>query len=794
MKRKKTERAPVQRVNPNPQLGLSHRQARERVAAGWVNVSPGSSSRTEGEIIAANCLTFFNLVFGVLALILVLVGSNVKNLTFLVVVIINTVIGCVQEIRAKRAVDALTLVAQQRLNVIRQGEEINLSASELVLDDIAVFASGDQICADGILRSGQLWVNEALITGEADLIEKQPGDELKSGSFVVAGTGRAQLTAVGGDAFAAKLAIKAKADPRAAKSEMMASLDKLIRFAAVALVPIGLVLFYQAFRVLGLSLRESVEDTVPALVGMIPEGLYLLTSIAMAASAIKLSKGKVLVQDLNCIETLARVDVLCVDKTGTITENAMTVEKTLSLGEREYVHQVLSAYYAGEDPQNDTARAMQAHFDRETDWEVSFAIPFTSQSKWSAKVFHEQGAFAVGAPESLLGNRYDEFREQIQPLQSAGKRVLLVAQYMGEPQKEGLDSNLLRPLALVALGNRIRPEAVETFAYFASQGVAIKVISGDNPVTVSRVACQAGIAGAEKYLDASSLQEEEDYRPAVDTYTVFGRVTPDQKQKLIAALKQKGHTVAMVGDGVNDVLAMKEADCGIAMASGAQAASQIARLVLLKSDFSAMPRILGEGRRVINNIQRAASLFLVKNIFSLGMAVLALILGWEYPVEAFHLTVVSALTIGVPSFFLALEPNYERVSGRFLPNVLSKALPGGLTNIVMILAAAICAQVLNMGSLAPVCAGLLGMVGMVVLFQTSVPFGRFRALVFGAMGAALVGCFILLPGFFDLTVERSALPVFGVLLAATPFVYVFIRFLWSRMVKMVAFLRKNRYN
>ena len=792
MRKKKTERSPIERVNPDPELGLTNQQAEERTAAGWVNVSPRSASRTEGEIIAANCLTFFNLLFGILAVILVLVGSSVKNLTFLVVVIINTVIGCVQEIRAKRAVDALTLVAQQRLMVIREGREISLPAAELVLDDIAVFASGDQICADGILRTGALWVNEALITGEGDLIVKQPGDRLKSGSFVVAGKGKAQLTAVGADAFAAKLALKAKADPRAAKSEMMASLDKLIRVAAVALVPIGLVLFYQAYRVLGLSLRESVEDTVPALVGMIPEGLYLLTSIAMAASAIKLSKNSVLVQDLNCIETLARVDVLCVDKTGTITENAMTVEETLSLGDREFVHQVLSAYYAREDPQNDTARAMQAHFSGETDWEVTQAIPFTSQTKWSAKVFKKQGAFAVGAPESLLGSRCEEFREKIQPLQTAGKRVLLVAQYLGQPQKEGLDSALLKPLALVVLSNRIRPEAAETFAYFAAQGVKIKVISGDNPVTVSQVACRAGIAGAERYLDAGGLQTEGDYPLVVDEYTVFGRVTPDQKQKLIAALKQKGYTVAMVGDGVNDVLAMKEADCGIAMASGAQAASQIARLVLLKSDFSAMPRILGEGRRVINNIQRAASLFLVKNIFSLGMALLSLILGWAYPVEAFHLTVVSALTIGVPSFFLALEPNYERVSGRFLPNVISRALPGGLANIVMILAAAIFVK--EMGSLAPVCAGLLGMVGMAVLFQTSLPFGKFRALVFAGMGVALTGCFVLLPGLFDLKVAPAALPMFAVLLAAAPVVYGLIRFLWSRAVKMVAFLRKNRYN
>ena len=786
MKQKQQTRQSIQRTDPDPHLGLTQAQAKARADAGWVNVSPKSVSRTEGEIIAANCLTFFNLVFGVLAVCLLLVGSHFKNFTFLVVVIINAVIGCVQEIRAKRAVDKLTLVAAQQLPVIRGGEKITIPDRELVIDDIVCLAPGDQISADAVLRSGYLQVNEALVTGEEDLIPKKPGDRLLSGSFVVSGKGRAQLTAVGADAFAVKLSLEAKADPRAAKSEMMQALDKLIRFAGIALVPIGLILFFLEFQVLGLSLKDSVEDTVPALVGMIPEGLYLLTSIAMAASALKLTKGHVLVQDMNCIETLAWVDVLCVDKTGTITESGMEVDNILPLSEEtpERLERILTAFYAGLDPENDTARAMQETFHGESDWQCTFEIPFNSQRKWSAKVFSGQGTFVIGAPEIMLGSRYSLVQETAEQWQSAGRRVLLAAAYDGEPKEDCLISERLRPLALLLLTNRIRPEAADTFAFFARQGVAIKVISGDNPVTVSEVARRAGIAGAEQYIDASTLCDE-DCSAAVDTYTVFGRVTPDQKKKLIRALKEKGHTVAMTGDGVNDVLAMKEADCGIAMASGAQAASQVAQLVLISSDFSAMPGIVDEGRRVINNIQRAASLFLVKNIFSLGMALITLFSGWGYPIEAFHLTMISALTIGVPSFFLALEPNYSRVSGKFLRNVLLKALPGGLTNILVVLTAQACADVFGIapGESATVCAAVLAAVGMLVLYRTSTPFTKLRTVIFVAMAVALVGSFAVLGHLFGLYFSQKSALVTLVLLVMAPTVFHALSFLLGKIKK-----------
>ncbi|MBQ6996822.1 MAG: cation-translocating P-type ATPase [Oscillospiraceae bacterium] len=795
-KQKEMIRRDVPVVEPDIELGLRAEQVKERAVNGWSNGMPQSASKTEKEIVLEKCLTFFNLVFVILALVLVIGGSSVKNMTFLVVMICNTVIGIFQEIRAKRAVDKLTLVAVQQVRTIRDGKLQKIRSSKLVRDDIVEFVSGDQICADGVLRAGYLQVNESLVTGEEDAIVKLPGDELKSGSFVVAGTGRAQLTRVGADSFAAKLALEAKANPQAAKSEMMRSLDKLIRVVGFGLIPIGVILFYQSFAVLGQPLRESTEGTVAALIGMIPEGLYLLTSVAMAVSALKLTKKKVLVQDMNCIETLARVDVLCVDKTGTITEAVMEVDNVVPLTEDdpERLEQILAAIYTGVEPENDTARAMAEMFAGETDWQCVGRIPFTSRTKWSAASFKDQGAYIVGAPEFIMGSRYDELREYVNSWSSFGYRVLLVAEYTGEPSVNGLIPERLRPLALVLVSNRVRPEAEETFRYFAQQGVCIKVISGDNPVTVSEVARRAGIENAELYVDAGTLESDKDFLQAVEQYTVFGRVTPDKKKKLIIALQEKGHTVAMTGDGVNDVLAMKQADCGIAMASGSQAASQVAQIVLLKSDFSAMPGIVAEGRRVINNIQRAATLFLVKNIFSLGLAIINLFAGLPYPMVPLHLSVISALTIGVPSFFLAMEPNYERVEGRFLPTVMRKALPGGLTNIFVVLMAQAFMVIFGLAleQVSSVCAAILSVVGLLVLYQTCKPFGKIRKIIWWAMAAGLLVCFTFFRSFFELHLEDNASSlVMVVLLIMTPTVFFAVQrvFDWGDM--LIAFVKRK---
>ena len=760
----------------DPEQGLTAEQVAERVQAGWVSGTPRPSGKTEKEIVLTHVFTFFNLIFVILAVMLVMGRSSVMNMGFLMVAGINTVIGIVQEIRAKRAVDKLTLVSARPVAVIRDGEKQEAAPETIARDDIAEFSQGDTIPADGILRVGELWVDESLVTGEADAVTKEPGDALRSGSVVLAGRGRVQLTAVGGDSFAAKLSQDAKNNPKARKSEMMRALDKLIMVVGILLVPVGVVLFHQEYFVLALGMRDSVEGTVAALVGMIPEGLYLLTSIAMAASALKLSRKRVLVQDMNCIESLARVDVLCVDKTGTITEADMEVENLVPLTgvDPEKLEAVLNAMYGTVEPDNATASAIRELFHGESGWVCRKRIPFSPETKWSGAVFEDHGAYIVGAPECILGQRFEEYREDIESWIDQGCRVLLAAGYDGDLQPGGLESEAVMPLALILLTSRVREGARETFQYFADQGVSVRVISGDNPKTVSQVALRAGIPGAENCIDASTLETDEDFARAVRENVVFGRVTPDQKRKLIAALQKQKHTVAMTGDGVNDLLAMKQSDCSVAMASGAQAASQLASLVLLDNEFAAMPGIVAEGRRVINNIQRAATLFHVKNIFSLFLSVISLFTDWPYPLQPMHLTVISGLTIGIPSFFLAMEPNYDRVKGQFLRGVLRRAFPGGLTNVFAVLVCQAFMDVFDLPAdpIATVCAGILAVVGMMVLFQICKPFNRFRKVIWTAMLACLVVCFTFLGQLFELqtgTIQTKL--VMGTLLLMTPTVF-----------------------
>ena len=771
-------RRPLPVLEADPQLGLTRDQVEARLSAGWSNDPGESPSKSERQIIQENCLTFFNLIFLILAVLLVIAGSY-KNMMFLVIAIANTAIGTFQEIRSKRAVDRLTLVAEQPVKAIRDGVRTEVRPSRLVRDDIIELSAGDQIRADAVVRSGEMQVNESLITGEADAIVKGPGDTLKSGSFVVAGRARAQLTQVGPDAYAAKLSAGAKKNVHATESEMMRSLDRLIRVVGFALIPVGCVLFYRQFQMLGMDFQTSTESTVAALIGMIPEGLYLLTSVAMAVSAMKLAQQKVLVQDMNCIETLARVDVLCVDKTGTITEPKMEVQDVIPLDPQkdspEQLEAVLAALYSGVEPENDTGRAMAEVFARKTDWQCLSRIPFNSQTKWSAAVFAGQGAFVVGAPEFILGPRYESIRQTVEPWSSLGCRVLLVAQYDGAPgQNTPLDPDRVRPMALALLSNRIRTTAPATFRFFAQEGVSIRVISGDNPVTVSEVARRAGIEGADRYVDASTLKSDADFTRAARDCIVFGRVTPDNKKKLIQALKKAGHTVAMTGDGVNDVLALREADCGIAMASGSQAASQVAQLVLLKSDFAAMQGVVGEGRRVINNIQRAAALFLVKNIFSLLLALISMFATFPYPIMPLHLSMISGLTIGAPSFFLALESNHERIKGRFMAGVLRKAFPGGLTNLIVVLMAVGFVLVFDLPTeqLYTVSAALMSLTGLLVLYQVCKPFTVQRRILWGLMAAACAFCFLFLGSMFEFVkLDLEMIIVLAAVFLMTPTVF-----------------------
>ena len=776
----------------DPNLGLTEEQAAARPQAGV----PAPSGKTAGEIVFSHCFTFFNLIFVILGVLLVLSGSSVMNMGFLVVAVCNSAIGAAQELRAKRAVDKLTLVARRPVKVVRSGQLRELAPEALVQGDIAEFSQGDALCADGIVRSGELWLDESLITGEADAVTRGVGSAVQSGSVVLAGRARVELTAVGQDSFAAGLSREAKGNPKASKSEMMRSLDRLILVVGAALVPVGLILFYQEFQVLRLGFRASVEGTVAALVGMIPEGLYLLTSIAMAASALKLSRRGVLVQDMNCIESLARVDVLCVDKTGTITQPDMEVEDLVPLSQcgPEYLQNVLGALYGAVEPDNATARAIHELFRAESGWRELARVPFSPQTRWSGAEFEGQGVFVAGAPEALLGDRVEAYRERIDGWTDRGSRVLMVASYAESLRAGALDAQAVTPLALVILTGRLRETAKDTFAYFARQGVSVRVISGDDPRTASQIAQRAGIQGAERCLDVSGLTQDEDFAQAVRDTVVFGRVSPEQKRRLVAALQAQGHTVAMTGDGVNDLLAMKQSNCSVAMASGAQAASQMASLVLLESDFSAMPSIVDEGRRVINNIQRSATLFLVKNIFSLFLSVISLFTDWPYPLQPIHLTVISALTIGVPSFFLAMEPNYERIRGRFLRGVLRRAFPGGLTNVFAVLVCQAFMDVFHLDPqpIATVCAGILAVVGMMVLFQVCKPFDRFRKIIWTAMLAGLILVFTALGELFALRAgDVTTKLVMLTLLLMTPTVYLIMLRAFDLGEKVYRWARKR---
>ena len=781
---------PVPVLNADIDEGLSPQEVKLRQANGLGNKQPPSNTKTEKQIVKENVFTFFNLIFLVLAVALIIVGSF-KNLTFLIVAAANTVVGIFQETRAKRAVDKLTLVAAGTAKAIRSGQRVSVRTDQLVRDDIVEFAAGDQICADAVVRDGQLQVNESLLTGEADAILKNPGDTLKSGSFVISGRARVQLTHVGSESYAAKLAAEARRNVRSTKSEMMLSLTKLITVVGIALIPLGIILFLRHFLSVfqGLPLRDSVESTVSALIGMIPEGLYLLTSVAIAASCLKLSRKRVLVQDMNCIETLAHVDVLCVDKTGTITEPTMEVTDVYPLNSERFsyddIEKILAAFYHGEEPDNETARAMGQQFAGETTWRAVKRMAFSSSTKWSGADFGENGRYVVGAPEFIMGDRYDSIRSEAEPWSERGCRVLLLAAYDTAFDDGPLQSAHVAPIALVFLSNLLRPDAQETFRYFASQGVSVRVISGDNPITVAQVATRAGIENADRYVDATTLSTEQDFEEAVKYYTVFGRVTPEQKRYLVRAFQKQGHTVAMTGDGVNDVLALKDANCGIAMASGSQAASQVAQIVLLNSQFSAMPAIVAEGRRVINNIQRAASLFLVKNIFSFALTLLLLFIDMPYPLLPIQLSLISTFTIGIPSFFLALEPNYARVEGKFMRNVIRRAMPGGLTNLTIVLLAGFFTSTFGLSNeqLNTICVWVMSAVGLVTLYHVSVPFTRLRLAVLAGMTAAMLFSLLVIPAFFDLpALNASSALILVTLLLACPTVMRFFRVIFDKRV------------
>ncbi|EMF0259449.1 cation-translocating P-type ATPase [Enterococcus hirae] len=744
----------ITRYAPDYREGLTDEQVAERVHAQATNETIDPSFKTNKQIVLQNIFTYFNLIFIVLAVLLCLVSSY-KNLTFLPVILANTGIAIYQEIRSKKILDNLSVLNAAKVTVVRNGVANKIDMEELVLDDVILLETGQQIPADGYVLDGKLQVNEALLTGEADEIVKEVDDYLMSGSFVVSGKAYVRLDKVGYDSYISQLTAKAKKMGGGEQSEMIASLNKLIKWIGIIIIPIGITLFSQSYFFNGNTIKESVVAMEAALIGMIPEGLYLLTTIALAMSAARLAKQRVLLHDMKSIETLARVNVLCVDKTGTITENQMSVQK-LVIAKNEQAEQqatriqeLISDYAKAMANDNATMQAIKTYFNKPTDQEPLSILPFSSVQKFSSVTFAD-GVYVLGAPEMVLRERFETVKNEFSQYADQGYRVLVFGSYQGKLSEALLEAEVI-PLAYLLIANPIRKEAPDTFAYFKEQGVAIKVISGDNPQTVSTVALQAGIANADQYIDVSQLAEE-DYLSAVEKYTVFGRVKPEQKMQFVQLLKQK-NTVAMTGDGVNDILAMKEADCSIAMASGNEATIQAAQVALLDSDFSRMPEIVAEGRRVVNNIERSASLFLVKNIFSFLLSVFSVLFALTYPLEPSQITLISLFTIGLPSFLLALEENKNRIEGKFIVNVLEKAIPGGLTDMTVVGTLVVGGVILHLNKtdVSTASTMLLTAVGFLVLYKICHPLNQFRGRIILFCAAGILFSVVFLHKLFSIS-------------------------------------------
>ena len=746
-------RVRMERIAADPQSGLSAEQVKRRFAQGENNYKVESSTLSVSEIVRSNVCTYFNLVFAVIAVLLAIVGAW-SDMLFLPIIVANTCIGIIQEVHSKKVLDKLSILNAPHAVVIRDGKRQEIPADQLVLDDIVEFSAGSQIPADAKVVSGELQVNESLITGESDEIEKREGDSLLSGSFVVSGKACARLEKVGKDSYISKLTLQATKSKKGEQSEMIRSLNYLIMVMGIIIIPIGIALFVQSFIYNEGTFHDSITGMVAAVIGMIPEGLYLLTSVALAVSSVRLAQKKVLIHDMKCIETLARVNVLCVDKTGTITEPGMHVYdfSVLDGADQLEISQLLADFVAAQEKDNATMEALKAHFSNGSGMRAREVYSFSSETKYSGAVMNDGKSYVIGAPEFVLRGQFAQYQEQIATYSSKGYRVLVFAQYEGTLDRKPLTEPVL-PLCFVMLANPIRKGAKETFTYFAENDVDIKVISGDNPLTVSVIAAEAGIVGAERFVDASTLKEKEDYYRAVEEYTVFGRVTPSQKRMLVQALKEHKKTVAMTGDGVNDVLALKDADCSVAMASGSEAASNVAQLVLLDSDFSRMPSVVAEGRRVVNNIERTAALYIVKNIFSMLLAIFSVILMLDYPLEPSQVSLISMFTIGIPSFVLALEPNKELIRGHFLTNVLVRALPAGLTDFIVVSGLVIfCREFqVDLDCLSTSCTILVAIVGFMILHRIARPMNTGHIVMLVGVIAGWILCMLFGGSFFGIT-------------------------------------------
>ncbi|MCC8028462.1 MAG: cation-translocating P-type ATPase [Lachnospiraceae bacterium] len=755
-------RRPVEVAWTDWRQGLTREQAAERMACGWDNRPVDSSMISTKDIIKENVFTYFNLIFLILAVLLVIVRSY-RDLSFLLIIAVNTLIGIFQEVQAKKELEKMNMMAAPKISAVRDGKLKSLPVEKLVRDDIVLFLPGVQICADAEVVHGEARINESLLTGESDEITKGVGDKLVSGSYVVSGKCYARLTGVGCDSYIAKLTLEAKAMKKGEQSQMIRSLNRLLIFVGIVLIPIGITLFVQSCYINEVDFSSSITSMVAALIGMIPEGLFLLVSVALAVSAVRLGQKKVLVHDMKSIETLARVDVLCVDKTGTITDNTMQVKRLIPAQGYDPetmpdLERLVGDFAGAMGHDNATMDAVKSFFREGTGQKARKVWPFSSAVKYSAAAFEkntgvsDHNTYVLGAPEFVLREDFARCEAEISGYTSRGYRVMVFAFYMGEPDGKPLTAQAV-PLGYILMSNPVRKEAPATFSYFAEQGVTIKVISGDNPLTVVEAAKEAQIRDAEKYIDARKLKTKEDISRAVQKYTVFGRVTPAQKRQFVRALKAQGHTVAMTGDGVNDVPALKDADCSVAMASGSEVASQVAQVVLLDSNFASMPDVVAEGRRVVNNLECSASLFLVKNIFSFLMSLFSVIFFITYPLEPAQISLISMFTIGIPAFFLALQPNTSEIRGHFLSNVFAKALPAGITDMIAVGALVMFGRVFEVpeSDISTAATMLLAIVGFMVLIRIGGPMNRTKWIIWGGCIGALLFSSIFFPHLFAIT-------------------------------------------
>ncbi len=753
----------VERYNPNIEIGLTTDQVKKRIEEDLVNHDTTIPTKSIKRIIYENFFTLFNIINIILAICILCVKSY-KNMLFLLIVIINTAISTIQEIHSKKVVDKLSIVASPKAKVIRNGKTEIIDIHQLVLDDIIILKTGEQIAADCKILSNEVEVNESCITGETNTIRKKVGDILLSGSYIVSGNTTAKIEHIGEENYTAQISSGAKYVKKI-KSEIMTSLDKIIKILTFAIIPIGLLFFANQLHIPGNTYKTAVIKSVAAIIGMIPEGLVLLTSTVLAVSVIRLSKSNVLVQELYCIETLARVDTLCLDKTGTLTEGSLQVEKIIATmsSQQENLKTILQLFAKFSPDSNTTIEAIRDFCNITNNinenYQLDHAVPFSSEKKWSGISLKNKGSYVLGAPEFVLKEQFNKYKNEILSYQE-NYRVLSISHSNNEFENNDLPQNL-ELLGFVLVSDKIRKDAKKTLEYFKNQGVNIKIISGDNPVTVSKIGKQVGLENYDKYIDMSTIKDC-DIDKIVENHTIFGRVSPIQKKLIIEALQSNGKTVAMTGDGVNDVLALKTSDCSIAMANGSDAAKNVSQLILLDSNFSSMPKIVAEGRRTINNIERSASLFLVKTIYSCLNAILFLLIGEPYPFEPIQLSLISTVTIGIPSFVLALEPNKERIKGNFLRNVISKSLPTALCVTTNIFAITILKKynILTASESSTLCIISTGTLGLLLLFtlaksrkseNSKLPFSPFRLTLALLMIALFICCLTIFNWWFDIT-------------------------------------------